>query len=83
MLARLHRTIDRQQGEIGKMLVVDGVELVAFEQALQVRELTGHGAVRLEHDRKARDERVDRHVADLPDLQEAPAYPARHAGQRR
>ena len=37
-----------QKREVGKMLVIDGVELVAFDQLQQVRELHGENALWLE-----------------------------------
>lgn len=50
---------DHAEGEVAEVLVVDGVELVAFHEALEVGEFHGDGAVRLEETLHAGDEIVD------------------------
>src|SRR5690606_26473774 len=53
----------RTQGQVGKVLVIDGVELVFPYQVQQVWELEGGHTFRFEQRRKAGDEIVDvRHV---------------------
>ncbi len=58
-LTREH-LLHRGEGKIGKVLVVDGVELVPTHQIKQVRELHGDHAQRLEQDLQAADKIVER-----------------------
>jgi len=50
--------LQADQREVAEVLVVDGVELVAFDQALQMRELERHGSRRLKQRADPGDERV-------------------------
>ena len=53
------QTLDRDQREVGEVLVIDRVELVLRHQSLEMRELQGDDAFRLEQAGHARDEVVE------------------------
>ena len=61
MMSKHH--IDREERQIGKVFVIDGIKLVLGDEALKVRELEGDDTAGFEGDLEATDEVIDvRHV---------------------